>query len=118
MASGLKFDDSKKENKLHFFVFHERYKCFEEIVKKTGNYIQQPIDIGICGVNLRPPTSCILAELFLRAEGVLKAIENTWKFMVFIVLYLILRFARSSAYSHAHTIDTYSYLCYGYSGFQ
>ena len=38
--------------------------------------------------------------------------------MKFIVLYLILRFARSSAYHHAHTIDTYDYLCYGYFGCQ
>ena len=30
------------------------------------------------------------------------------------VLYLILHFARSSAYHHAHTTDTYDYLCYGY----
>ena len=37
--------------------------------------------------------------------------------MVFIVLYA-LRFARSSAYDHAHTIDTYDYLCYGYFGCQ
>ena len=36
--------------------------------------------------------------------------------MVFILLYLILRFARSSAYHHAHTIDTFDYLCYGYFG--
>ena len=34
--------------------------------------------------------------------------------MVFIVLYLILRFARSSAYHQAYMIDTYDYLCYGY----
>ena len=33
--------------------------------------------------------------------------------MVFIVLYLILRFARSSAYHYAYTIDTHDYLCYG-----
>ena len=32
--------------------------------KTTGNYIQQPIDIGVCGVNLKLPTSRILAELF------------------------------------------------------
>ena len=51
---------------------------------------------------------------FSRAEGVPKAIVNMWKFVVFIVLYLILRFARSSAYHHAHTIDPYDYLCYGY----
>ena len=38
--------------------------------------------------------------------------------MVFIVLYLILRFARSSAYHHIHTIDIYDYLCYGYFGCQ
>ena len=38
--------------------------------------------------------------------------------MVFIVLYLILCFARSLAYHHAHTIDTYDYLCYGYFGCQ
>ena len=38
--------------------------------------------------------------------------------MVFIVLYLILHFARSSAYHHAHTIDTYDYLSYGYFGCQ
>ena len=59
---------------LHFSVFHERYKCFEEIIWKIGNYIQQPNDIGVCGVNLRPPTSRILAELFSRAGGVPKAI--------------------------------------------
>ena len=33
--------------------------------------------------------------------------------MVFIVHSLILRFA-SSAYHHAHMIDTYDHLCYGY----
>ena len=55
---------------------------------------------------------------FSRAEGVPKVIENTWKFVVFIVLYLILRFAISSAYHHAHMIDTYDYLCYGYFGCQ
>ena len=38
--------------------------------------------------------------------------------MIFIVLYLIFRFARSSAYHHAHTIDTHDYLCYGYCGCQ
>ena len=38
--------------------------------------------------------------------------------MVFIVLYLILRFARISAYHHAHTIDTFGHLCYGYFGCQ
>ena len=38
--------------------------------------------------------------------------------MVFIVLYVILLFARSPAYHHAHTIDTYSYFCYGYFGCQ
>ena len=54
----------KGEQIFAFSLFHERYKCFEEIIVKTGNYIQQHIDIGICGVNLRPPTSCILAELF------------------------------------------------------
>ena len=37
--------------------------------------------------------------------------------MVFIVLYLILRFARRSAYQ-AYTKDTYDYLCYGYFGCQ
>ena len=71
-----------------------------------GNYIQLPIYIGLWGINLRPPASCILAKLFARAEGVPKAIENTWEFMVFMVLYLLLRFARSSTYHHAHTIDT------------
>ena len=38
--------------------------------------------------------------------------------MVFIVLYVILRFARSSAYHHAHMVDTYDYLSYGYFGCQ
>ena len=38
--------------------------------------------------------------------------------MVFIALNLILHFSRSSAYHHAHTIDTYDYLCYGYFGCQ
>ena len=55
---------------------------------------------------------------FSRAEGVPEAIENTWKFMVFIVLCLILRFSRSSAYIHAHMIYTYDFLCYGYFGCQ
>ena len=41
-----------------------------KLFEKTGNYIQQPIDSGICGVNLLH-TSRILAE------GVPKAIENT-----------------------------------------
>ena len=35
-----------------------------KLFEKTGNYIQQPIDISVCGVNLRLPTSRILAELF------------------------------------------------------
>ena len=43
---------------------------------------------------------------FSRAEGVPKAIENTWTFVQFIVLCSILHFARSSA----HTKDTYDYL--------
>ena len=38
--------------------------------------------------------------------------------LVFIVLYLILHFARSSAYHHAHMIDIHNYLCYGYFGCQ
>ena len=38
--------------------------------------------------------------------------------MVFIVLYLNLRFARNSAYHHKHTMDTYGYLCDGYFGCQ
>ena len=38
--------------------------------------------------------------------------------MVCIVPYLISRFARSSAYYLAHTIDTYGYVCYGYFGCQ
>ena len=33
-----------------------------------GDYIQPPIDIGVCGVNLRPPTSRILAELFFTSR--------------------------------------------------
>ena len=37
---------------------------------------------------------------------------------MFIVLYLILHFARSSAYYQAHMIDTYDYLYYGYFGCQ
>ena len=55
---------------------------------------------------------------FSRAEGVPKAIDNTWKFVASIVLYLILRFARSSVYHYAHLIDTYDYLCYGCFGCQ
>ena len=51
-------------------------------------------------------------------EGVLKAIENTREFVVFIVFYLILHFTRRSAYHHAHMIDTYDYLCYEYFGCQ
>ena len=81
--------------------------------KKNGelHYIQHPIDIGVCGVNLRRPTYRILAQnYFSCAEGVPKAIENTWKFVVFIVIYLILRFARSSAYYHAHTTDTWLFM--------
>ena len=38
------------------------------------NYIQVPIDIGVCGVNLRAPTRIV----FSRAEGVPKGRENTW----------------------------------------
>ena len=52
-----------------------------------GYYIQQPIDIGICGVNLRPSTSSILDELFF-AEGVPKAIENVEKYHQFVVCQL------------------------------
>ena len=108
----------KVKKNFAFPVLHERYKSFEAIIfkKKEGNYIQQPIDIGVCGVNLRPPISRILLNYFLRVDGEPKALENTWKFVVFIVLYLILRFARSSAYHHAHTIDIYGYLYYGYFG--
>ena len=55
--------------------------------KKTGNYIQHPIDIGVCGVNLGLPTSRIYwLNHFSRAEGVPKATENTRKFVVFSVL--------------------------------
>ena len=46
---------------------------------------------------------------FSHAEGVLKAIENTWKLVIFIVLHLHLHLAGSSAY-HTHTIDTSGYL--------
>ena len=38
--------------------------------------------------------------------------------MVFIFLYLILRFARSSTDHHAHMTGIYGYLCYGYFGCQ
>ena len=41
---------------------------------------------------------------FSHAEGVPKAIENTWKFVV-IFLYLILRFASSSAHRSSCTHD-------------
>ena len=56
----------------------------------------------------------IWLNYFSRADGVPKAIENTWKFVVFIVLYLILCFARSLAYYNAHTTDTYGNFCYEY----
>ena len=36
---------------------------------------------------------------------------------MFFVLFLILRFARSSTYHYAHTIDTCGYLCNRYFGF-
>ena len=69
-----------------FSVFHERYKCFEDFFffffEKTENNIQPSIDIGVCEVNLRPPTLRILADYFSRAESVPKAIDNTWKFVV------------------------------------
>ena len=54
----------KEKTNFAFSVFHKEYKCFEEIFQKARNYIQQPIDIGVCRVNLRPQTSGILAELF------------------------------------------------------
>ena len=43
---------SQKGKQTAFSVFQERYKRFEEIILKTGNYFQLPIDIGVCGVNL------------------------------------------------------------------
>ena len=54
---------------------------------------------------------------FSRAEGVPKAIENV-EIRGVCVLYLILRFARSLAYHHAHTTDIYDYLFYRYFGCQ
>ena len=86
-----------------------------KLFEKTGNCIQLPIDIGVYGVNLR---QTYWLNYFSRAESIPKAIEITWKFVVFIALYLVLRFARNSAYHYAHTIDTYDYLCYRYFGYQ
>ena len=34
-----------------------------KLFKKPGNYSQQPIDIGVCGVNLRPLNSRIVEKL-------------------------------------------------------
>ena len=87
------------------------------VLRKTGNYIQQPIDTAVCGVNLRLLHAYWL-NYFWHAEDVPKAIENMWKFVLSIVLYLTLCFARSSAHHHVHTIDSYDYLYYGYFGCQ
>ena len=95
-------------------MFQERYNVLKKIFQKAENYVQQPIDICISDYLLHT----YWLNYFSCAEGVPKAIENMWKFVLFIVYYLILRFARSSAYHHAHKIDTYGYLCYGYFGCQ
>ena len=55
----------KGKQTLHFLCFMSDINVLRKLFKKTGYYIQLPIDIGVCGVNLRPPTSRILAELFL-----------------------------------------------------
>ena len=47
-----------------------------------------------------------------------KCTESHKQFVLFIVYYVNLRFARSSAYHLAHTIDTYDYLHYEYLGCQ
>ena len=38
---------------------------FWEIIWKTGNYIQHPIDIGVCGINFGLSTSRILVDWLL-----------------------------------------------------
>ena len=65
------------------------------------NYIQPPIYIGVWSKSQTMYFTHIqLAELFSRAEGVPKPIENPWKFVMFIVIH------RRSPFHHAHTIDT------------
>ena len=94
---------------MHFLYFMSDIKlCFEEIIKKNPeNYIQQLIDICICGVISYNILHAYWLNYFSHVEGVLKAIENTWKLIMFTVLYLILRFTRSSAYHQEHTKDTF-----------
>ena len=54
----------KGKQTLHFLCFMSDINVLRKLFKKTGNYIQVLIGIGVCGVNLRAPTSRILAELF------------------------------------------------------
>ena len=49
---------------VHFLCFMSDINVLRKVFEKTGNYIQPPIDICICAVNLRVPTSRILAALF------------------------------------------------------
>ena len=52
---------------------------------KKGNYIQQPIDIRVWRKSQTSLLHAYWLKYFSHAEGVRKAIENTWKFMLFIV---------------------------------
>ena len=54
----------KGKQTLHFLCFMSDINVFRKLFRKRGIYIQLPIDIGVCGVNHRPPTSCIVTELF------------------------------------------------------
>ena len=108
----------KGKQTLHFLCFMSDINVLTKLFEKRGITFNSPLisaSVEQISDNL---LYAYLLNYFSLAEGVPKAIENTWKFVLFIVLYLILRFARSPAYHHTHTIDTYDYLCNGYFGYQ
>ena len=48
------------------------YKYFKERIKKMGNTIPEPMNIHVCGVNMRLSTS----------------LKNTWELVMYMVVYL------------------------------
>ena len=97
---------------MHFLCFMSDVNVLRKLFEKRGITFNS----SLISASVESISDYLLhaywLNYFLHAKGVPKAIENMWKFVVFIALYLILRFARSSAYHHAHTIDTYDNLCY------
>ena len=108
----------KKCKQTCFLCFMSDISVLRKLFKKQGITFNRPLASASVEYISDHLFHAYWLNYFLRAEGVPKAIENMWKFVVFIVLYLILRFARSSAYHHTHSIDTYDYLWYGYFGCQ